>query len=186
MNVAHEAFVEKLGKEDETARKYFYLITLSRILLGTLSALGSGLRDAATLTRKQIATAVRKAFDDPIAPAGGGGRPRQQPGGVVRKLVVFLEEHADSSKHFHVAVYLSVQLGWSAAKRTLRIREKLAAHFSCSHDFWWSVLRYGTDFSKKDGVDDKPEIWLARGEVLDLFEESQEQHQAKTAFGRRQ
>ena len=40
---------------------------------------------------------------------------------------------------------------------------KLAAHFSCSHDFWWSVLRYGTDFSKKDGVDDKPEIWLARG-----------------------
>ena len=68
MNVSPEAFVEKLGKEDAKARKYFYLITFFRILLGTLSALGSGLRDVATLTRKQIATAVRKAFDDPVAP----------------------------------------------------------------------------------------------------------------------
>ena len=45
MNVAPEAFVEKLGKEDAKARKYFYLITFSRILLGTFSTLGSGLRD---------------------------------------------------------------------------------------------------------------------------------------------
>ena len=39
---------------------------------------------------------------------------------------------------------------------------------------------------KKEGVDDKPHIWLARGEVLDLFEESQEPYQARAAVVRRQ
>ena len=122
----------------------------------------------------------------PIPPHGGGGRPRQQPGDLVRKIVVFLEQHADSTKHYHVAVYLKAQTRWPPVKRTLRVRDKLAAHFSCGHDAWWSVLRYGTEFSKKDDVDDKPYIWLARGEVIDIFEESQEQHQAHAHVARRQ
>ena len=147
------------------------MITFSRIFADTLGLVAGTLRDAAGLTRQQIAAAVRNAFNNPLPPVGGGGRPRTQSQNIVKKLVVFLEQHADGSKHYHVAVYLYVQTRWEAIKRTLRVREKLAAHFSCSHDFWWSVLRYGTEFSKKEGVDDKPHIWLARGEVLDLFEE---------------
>ena len=73
-----------------------------------------------------------------------------------------------------MAVYLYVQARWEPVERTLRLRGNLAAHFSCTHDGWWSVLRYSTAFSKKDGIDDKPHIWLARGEVLDVFEESHE------------
>ena len=48
------------------------------------------------------------------------------------------------------------------------------------------MLRYGTEFSKKEDIDDKPHIWLARGEALDMFAESQEPYHAKAAVGRRQ
>ena len=129
---------------------------------------------------------VRNAFNDPLRVHARGGRPRQQNGNIVRKIVVFMETHADGSKHFHVAVYLFCRMRWEGAKRTLRLREKLAVHFSSSHDGWWSVLRYGTELSKKDDVDDKPHVWLARGEALDIFEESQEPYQAKAWVARRE
>jgi len=185
-NEARQQFLDKLGSETQDAHKFFYLITFSRILPETLAAAAGNLRDAASLTRQQIAAAVKNAFNNPLPPVGGGGRPRGRMQNVVKKLVVFLEQHADGSKHYHVAVYLYVQSRWEAVKRTLKVREKLAAHFSCSHDGWWSVLRYGTEFSQKEGLDDKPHVWLARGEVLDIFEESQEPYQAKAAVGRRQ
>ena len=178
--------MHKLGEEDDKARKFFYLITFSRILPETLAVAGGALRDVATLQRKEIGRLVLNAFNEPLPPMGGGGRPRRDSKGVVRKIAVFLEQHADGSKHFHVAVYLNTQVRWSPVKRTLRVRERLASHFSCSHDFWWSVLRYGTEFSMKDDVDDKPDVWLAKGEVFDLFEESQEQYQANASVARRQ
>ena len=88
-NAAQQAFLGKLGTERENIKKLFYLITFSRILLETLAAAGGGLRDAASLTRQQIAAAVRNAFNNPIAPPGGGGRPRAQTGNVAKKLMVF-------------------------------------------------------------------------------------------------
>lgn len=185
-DITSETFLGKLGDEKKGALKFFYLVTLSRILPETLNAAGGALLDVANFSRKQIAIAVRKAFNEPLPPQGGGGRPRSSTENIVKKLVVFLEKHADGSTHYHVAVYLFVQARWEAVKRTLRDRDKLAAHFSCSHDGWWSVLRYGTEFSKKDGVDDKPFSWLARGEVLDLFEEAQEPYQAPAWVARRQ
>ena len=157
-NASEQVFRDKLGPETAGAHKFFYLITFSRILADTLAAAAGNLRDAAGLTRQQIAVAVRNAFNNPLPPVGGGGRPRADSQNIVKRLVVFLEQHADGSKHYHAAVYLYKQTRWEAIKRTLRVREKLAAHFSCSHDGWWSVLRYGTELSKKEGVDDKPHL----------------------------
>ena len=139
-----EQWRSKLGSEQEGRGKTFYLVTLSH-LLGETAAVGE-LKDLGNVTRKQVADAVKLAFNDPLPPRGGGGRPRVAQGGIVRKLVVFLETHMDGTKHFHVAVLLAVQARWAIVKRTLRERNKLAAHFSCSHDGWWSVLRYGTDW----------------------------------------
>ena len=181
-----QQLLDKLGQEKAGVRKHFYLVTFSRVLPETLTAAAGDLRDIGGMSRKAISTAVRLAFNDPLPPTGGGGRPREEPGNIVRKLIVFMEEHDDGSRHFHVAVYLYRQSRWEAVKRTLRVRNKLAAHFSCSHDFWWSVLRYGTELSKKDGVDDAPDVWLADGEVLNMFEESQERYQAKAFVARRE
>ena len=98
-NDAQQAFATKLGSETDGLRKTFYLITFSRILDETLIAAGGQLQDAGALARQQIATTVRNAFSNPVPPPGGGGRPRNQPGNIVKKLVDFLEQHADASKH---------------------------------------------------------------------------------------
>ena len=185
-NLANEPWLGKLGEEKQGTSKEFYLITFSRILADTLGAAAGALRDVANLTRAQISTMVRNAFNDPLRVHARGGRPRQQNGNIVRKIVVFMETHADGSKHFHAAVYLFCRMRWEGSKRTLRLRKKLAVHFSSSHDGWWSVLRYGTELSKKDDVDDKPHVWLARGEALDIFEESQQPYQAKAWVARRE
>ena len=107
LNAAQQAFLGKLGTERENIKKLFYLITFSRILLETLAAAGGGLRDAASLTRQQIAAAVRNAFNNPIAPAGGGGRPRAQTGNIMKKLMVFLEQHASMAS---MSLYCNVMI----------------------------------------------------------------------------
>lgn len=91
-SVDTSSFLEKLGSEVGGAHKFCYLVTFSRILPDTLVAAAGGLRDAATMSRKQIGDAVRNAFNNPLAPIGGGGRPRAQGANIMKKLVVFLEQ----------------------------------------------------------------------------------------------
>eukprot|EP00439_Symbiodinium_sp_Y106_P057281 s3165_g8.t1 len=95
---------------------------------------------------------------------------------LVRKLVVFREEHADGMHHFHVAVLLRQSRSFVAAKRTLRERNHLAAHFSASHTGFWSAVRYGhIPTAKKPEVDANPVSWSEDGGwgALDLFAETQ-------------
>jgi len=78
------------------------------------------LRDISGMSRKDIALCVQLSFDDPVATLG---RPRTQAvGGVVQKMVVFQEAHADGDKHFHVAVQLQKSRSFAPAKTTLRTR----------------------------------------------------------------
>ena len=184
--ISSEDWLGQLGAEEAGAKKWVYLITFSCLLAETIAAATGELRDLATITRKEICMAVLDAFEKPLLDPAAGGRPRQHTASIVRQIVVFLEKHVDGSTHFHAAVLLGVQMRWSAVKRTLRTRHKLAAHFSCSHTGWWSVLRYGTGLSKKDDVDDKPEIWLGSGETIDIYEESQQPYQAKAWVARRE
>ena len=53
-SVDTSSFLEKLGSEVGGAHKFCYLVTFSRILPDTLVAAAGGLRDAATMSRKQI------------------------------------------------------------------------------------------------------------------------------------
>ena len=53
-----KVFVQELGQEDGDARKFFYLVKFSRLLLGTLAAAGGALRDAASLSRQLIGRLV--------------------------------------------------------------------------------------------------------------------------------
>ena len=90
----------------------------------------AGNQDVSQLSREAVGHAVRDAFDShDVGPLGG--RPRQN-GQVVEKLVVFQEAHQDGSKYFHVAVKLSSQQRFAAAKRALKIRHRLPSHWSCT------------------------------------------------------
>ena len=78
-----------------------HFLTLSRVLPETLQALD--LCDLNTMSRRDIAICVWLAFDDPLQEKGPG-RPRGCSEGLVKKLVVFKETHADGDFHFHVVV----------------------------------------------------------------------------------
>ena len=106
---------------------------------------------------------MRDAFDDPVPPGvGQPGRKRERAEPVVKRLVAFREAHADGAPHFHVAILLGRKSRWGAAKRTLREKYSIAAHFSCSHTQFWSAVHYGLYPSpKKPVVDATPYMWAS-------------------------
>lgn len=168
-----EGIIQSLGEEPAGPFKHpVHLVTISRVLPGTLEA--TDLRDISGMSRKDIALCVQLSFDDPVATRG---RPRTQAvGGVVQKMVVFQEAHADGDKHFHVAVQLQKSRSFAPAKTTLRTRDHLAAHFSSKHTQFWSAVRYGyMPTLAKPVVDASPLSWCRDSgfDSLDLFAESQ-------------
>ena len=166
--------VQELGEEMPQYKHLVHLVTISRVLPGTLEA--TDLRDVATMTRTEVADCVRLAFDNPLQDASVRGRKRRQEGGIVKKLVVVEEAHADNSKHFHVALLLTKSLTFPVAKRTLRVRDKVAAHFSSTHTQFWSAVRYCYIATvAKPNVDEHPLSWchVQGWNALDLFAEAQ-------------
>ena len=76
--------LETLGAENDSARQTVYLVTVSRVLPGVASA--GGYRDIEKLTRRELADAIRNAFDSPVASASGAGCPRTRDGPLVRQI----------------------------------------------------------------------------------------------------
>ncbi len=170
-----QALLQELGEQDASKKVLVHLLTFSRLLPDTLE--GGDLRNVSGLSRQEVAECVWKAFDNPV-PAGAGrrGRPCTRTEGLLSKLVVFREQHEDGDYHFHVAVLLRQPRTFASAKRTLRVRDGLVAHFSSSHTQFWSAVRYGyTPSAKKLTVDPEPLSWGPEGwNSLDLYEESQQ------------
>ncbi|CAJ1423962.1 unnamed protein product [Effrenium voratum] len=168
-------WLQGLGAEVKNFKHKVHLLTISRVWPSTVES-SADLREIETMTRQEVADAVRQAFDDPMIPPASAGRPRTRTEPMVNKLVVFQEAHADGSKHFHVAVQLAQPRTWATAKHTLRARNHLACHFSSTHTQFWSAVRYGyiATLSKPD-VDLNPVSWSQSlgWDALDLFAESQ-------------
>jgi len=167
-------WLSELGAADTDAKSWVYLLTFARVLHERLNR--GGLKDVATLTKQDVLSFVRDAWDNPISGVEGG-RPRSEADGpLLLKVVVFEEKHQDGTKHFHVAVLLSKQMRFAPCKRTLLERHGLVAHFSCTHSQWWSAVRYGAlPSARKQTVDDDPERWVPEGHTpIDLFQDSQE------------
>lgn len=166
--------VKELGAEVTNFKHQVHLLTISRVLPGTLDC--TDLRDIGAMTRQEVADCARLAFDQPVYPPGTGGKRAGSAEGLVQKLVVFQEAHTDGSKHFHIAVKLARTRTWTVAKHTLRQRDHLACHFSSSHTQFWSAVRYGyIPTLSKPVVDAQPVSWSVHGgwQTLDLFAESQ-------------
>jgi hypothetical protein len=127
-NPVRRLLVEGASPEKENARNRIYLVTIFRVSADT--GVQAGSQDVSQLSREAVGNAVRDALNSPdVGPLGGRSR---QNGQVVEKLVVFQEAHQDGSKHVHVAVKLSSQQRFAAAKRALKIRRRLPSHWSCS------------------------------------------------------
>jgi hypothetical protein len=97
--------IEGMGEEPTAAKNFVYFLTVSRVLPTTLDA--TDLRDIRDVSREQMAEWVRDAFEGeaPASSTAASKRPRTE--GLVTKLAVFREEHADGDPHFHIAVKLS-------------------------------------------------------------------------------
>ena len=74
------------------SKRLAHFFTLSRMLPETLQALD--LCDLNTMSRRDIAICVWLAFDDPLQEKGPSW-PHGRSEGLVKKLVVFKEAHAD-------------------------------------------------------------------------------------------
>lgn len=163
--------MQDLGPEQAQHRSGVYLATVSNVLATTREA--ADLRDVARMSRQEVAASFADAFDNPIRSPEKGGRPSNLTA-VVRRMVVVQEFHASGLPHFHVAVQLHDRRSFMPAKKTLRLRRKIAVHFSCSHTQFWSALRYCVvPTVKKPEVDALPFPWSPSGEELDLFELAQ-------------
>ena len=182
---AGDALVEwlsDLGQEDANAKLQVYLITASRILPAAAEL--HNLRDLSQVSREQMANMVMNAVQQPLTSTG---RPRNEERGLMNKLVVFRERHADGSVHFHIAIRLTRQMRFLPFKHTLRFRHHVCTHWSCSHRQWWSVVRYGTvPTPRKAEIDDAPYKWSADGVDFDLFEDSQQPFNAHAWRARRE
>lgn len=170
-----EAYLDlltEMGPENKHARQHLYLITLSRVIPDR--AAGLGLRSLEALSRSQVASFVRDAFNNPVVSAAGG-RPRTLEGERVEMVLVCREKHADGSSHFHAVVKLREASRFGVAKLTLRERHRLSSHFSCSHAQLWSAVRYlCVPSPSKPEVDAKPHVWTRDGHPVDLYALSQQ------------
>ena len=167
--------VDHLGQEAPNYKNVVHFITISRVLVPTLER--TDLRDTQELTRQDVLECVQKAFDVPLPSVSAGRKRAADARPLVRKLVVFQEAHEDGSRHYHAAVLLHQSRQFLAAKRTLRQRDHLAAHFSATHTQFWSAVRYGhIPTLAKPVVDEQPLSWCSENgwNGLDLFAESQE------------
>lgn len=175
------ALLAEMGKEDPAANQQVYLVTVSRVVDSSKDLL-----DTEKLDREQLSMMIRDAANNPVhSPAGGA--PRKDSTERVEKLFVFLERHADGSKHFHAALKLYKHARFNLMKVTLRQRHKVASHWSCRHTMLYTVVRYlHVPSLTKPHVDDKPYCWTNGGEDVDLFEESQEPFNAEALRKRRE
>ena len=166
-------FRDALGAEAADANQQVYLVTVSRVLPGTVTSY----QDISQLSRSQVADMIRDALDNPVSAASGAGRPRGA--GADRVLVVFLvvakELHEDGTPHFHTVVKLSHKMRFKQAKRTLIERHRIPSHWSCSHTQVWSALSYiHIATPAKPIVDKELWVWTHDGSKLDLMEKCRE------------
>ena len=144
-----DAFLEEedLQAEDAAKRKQVYLITLPHPRKSVQSAGDFAWRPPGDFNREQVVRMFIDICQRPahVDAANGGGRSRAV---TLERLVVFREMHKPDGNghahvHYHIALQLSSPASFAPLKRALKERHALASHWSCSHEGYWSTVRYG-------------------------------------------
>ena len=179
-----ESVIEDVGDESAEAMQNVFLGTAARVLPDTL--LATDLVDISSLSREQVRESLLQACNNPIKMPGQPGRQRLSTGNRVEKLIIAKEQHADGEVHFHWAIKFFEKTRFAPIKRTLRERDHIASHWSCSHPQWWSALRYLViPTTKKPEVDKERDVWTWNSEVIDVYSEAQQPWMAKVWKRRR-
>ena len=154
---------EGLEKEDAQRRKAVYLVTLPHPCVATSE--GNGLKAPGDFTREEIANMILDIFDAP-SHIDAASEARGETLLALQRFVVFREPHKPDAEgrvhdHYHVALVASGSFRFMAYKRALRSRYNLASHWSCSHEGYWSAVRYGvmpTPTKPSEGLDDPAKV----------------------------
>ena len=172
---------EDLEDENPGVKKAVYMVTLPHPCCGGNSA-APALRAPDSFAHIDVITMILDIFEHPvyIDPAAAL---RTVANVKPEKMVVFKENHAPNAagkvySHYHVALLLPQPMRFLAYKRALRSRWNVASHWSCSHDGYWSAVRYGvmpTPKKNQQDLDSKPVAWTRVGEqhpnLLDACQE---------------
>ena len=111
----------------------------------------------------------------------------------LESFVVFRERHAPrlgeraGPCHWHIALRASSCFRFCAYKRASSVNRNLASHWSCTHDGYWSAVRYGyvpTPKKPQGELDPNPYKWSREGHHPPLCEVCHEPTTA-TALARR-
>ena len=182
---------EDLEAEQMGANKAVYLVTIPHPTAA--GPAGRHLRDTNICVRQAIADALLDAFAHPVY-ADSGNSARHSSPVELQRFVVFRETHRPTEEghvhaHFHVAIVAARSFRFLPYKRALRERHQVASHWSCSHDGYWSAVRYGAmPTTKKAAADLDPEplAWSRVGPHPALFDAAQEPTTAAAMRRRRE
>ena len=151
---------------DESKRRV-YLITLPHPTQSHAST-GERLVAPSSFSKQQILEKVLDAFDNPVRTntwSGAGGF-------ALVRLGVWREWHGANAagvkfQHDHVPVLAVVSFRFLPVKKALLQRHGLASHWSCSHDGYFSCVRYcalpSPPKKPAGSLDQKPALWDATG-----------------------
>jgi len=165
-----------LDDEQQQARQWAYLVTFSHPVAAQ-AATGETLVAPETLTREQILRCLQDACAHPVhmdARSVMLGSSVQ-----LKQVSVWRELHqagaggaqapaaAQIHAHYHVAVSASHKFSFAPVKRALLRRHGLASHWSCTHNGYWSCIRYvcmPSPTKSLASLDRTPVLWAAEGQ----------------------
>ena len=183
-------FAEVALQEKPDARKRVYLVTFPHPKQEKSS---DGLRLVApeNHTRQQMLDIFRQCADKPEYTDARNILICSQVS--IEHVAVFQEFHKEAEDgvahaHFHIAVR-ALPFRYLPMKRALMKRHGLASHWSCTHDGYWSALRYGAMPSPSkpaSALDPEPLLWSFAGTHPEIQESIHEPLTARATQQRRQ
>ena len=171
---------ESLEAENVGKRKSVYLVTLPHPRVARGGEGNAGLKAPGDPSREDVAKLMIAIFDNPQY-VDAASASRSGPSLTLERLAVFRELHGAcddgvAHAHYHIAVAASGSFRFMPHKRALRARG-FASHWSCTHDGYWSAVRYGvipTPRKPPEALDATPCAWARQGAHPSLFDAAQE------------
>ena len=163
------------AQEKSGCKRQVYLVTLPHPRKSH-SSCGKRLVAPGARTKQQVLACF---LDAAARPAYSDGRSVSRGSGVPLSRIVLAREYhkADDANtafpHDHLAVCASASFRFAPVKQALLALHGVASHWSCTHNGYWSAVRYVHMPSPKKpraSLDGRPVLWCADGEHPPLHE----------------